>query len=148
MLGEASMCSARRPNGAALEGVDLRRRRFVITAAVTAAGAAAELGVIGPAQAQSGGTRPSALPAVGPGASASFGAPRQVSAGVLDVGYAEAGPTDGPAVILLHGWPYDIHSYVEVAPTLAAAGYRVIVPYLRGYGSTSRARRYATGSRR
>jgi pimeloyl-ACP methyl ester carboxylesterase len=62
---------------------------------------------------------------------------KQIDAGVLNVGYAEAGPTDGPAVILLHGWPYDIHSYVDVAPLLAEAGYRVIVPYLRGYGTTS-----------
>ncbi|MFJ6382390.1 alpha/beta fold hydrolase [Kitasatospora sp. NPDC092039] len=60
----------------------------------------------------------------------------QVRAGVLDVGYAEDGPADGPAVICLHGWPYDIHSYVDVAPLLAAQGYRVIVPYLRGHGST------------
>jgi pimeloyl-ACP methyl ester carboxylesterase len=66
-----------------------------------------------------------------------FGALKQIDAGVLNVGYAEAGPTDGPAVILLHGWPYDIHSFVDVAPLLAAAGYRVIVPYLRGYGTTS-----------
>ena len=61
---------------------------------------------------------------------------KQIDAGVLNVGYAEAGPTDGPAVILLHGWPYDIHSYVDVAPLLAQAGYRAIVPYLRGYGTT------------
>jgi pimeloyl-ACP methyl ester carboxylesterase len=61
---------------------------------------------------------------------------KQIDAGVLNVGYAEAGPTDGPAVILLHGWPYDIHSYVDVAPLLAEAGYRTIVPYLRGYGTT------------
>jgi pimeloyl-ACP methyl ester carboxylesterase len=60
----------------------------------------------------------------------------QVDAGVLNVGYAEAGPADGPAVVLLHGWPYDIHSYVEVAPLLAAAGYRVVVPHVRGYGTT------------
>jgi pimeloyl-ACP methyl ester carboxylesterase len=61
---------------------------------------------------------------------------KQVDAGVLNVGYAEAGPASGPAVILLHGWPYDIHSYVDVAPLLASAGFRVIVPHLRGYGST------------
>jgi pimeloyl-ACP methyl ester carboxylesterase len=67
---------------------------------------------------------------------ASFGPLRQVDAGDLDVGYAEAGPAGGPAVVLLHGWPYDIHSYAEVAPLLAEAGYRVIVPYLRGYGTT------------
>src|ERR671921_955021 len=66
----------------------------------------------------------------------SFGSLKQIDAGVLNVGYAEAGPTDGPAVILLHGWPYDIHSYVDVAPLLAAEGYRAIVPYLRGCGTT------------
>jgi pimeloyl-ACP methyl ester carboxylesterase len=65
-----------------------------------------------------------------------FGALKRIDAGVLSVGYAEAGPSDGPAVLLLHGWPYDIHSYVEVAPLLAAAGYRVIVPHLRGHGAT------------
>ena len=61
---------------------------------------------------------------------------KQIDAGLLNVGYAEAGPADGPAVVLLHGWPYDIHSFVDVAPLLASAGYRVIVPYLRGYGTT------------
>jgi pimeloyl-ACP methyl ester carboxylesterase len=71
-----------------------------------------------------------------PGTSTSFGPLKQVDAGVLNVGYAEAGPADGPAVVLLHGWPYDILSYVEVAPLLAAAGYRVVVPYLRGFGTT------------
>jgi pimeloyl-ACP methyl ester carboxylesterase len=65
----------------------------------------------------------------------SFSPLQQIDAGVLNVGYAESGPADGPAVILLHGWPYDIHSYVDVAPLLAA-GYRAITPYLRGYGST------------
>jgi len=67
---------------------------------------------------------------------ASFGALKQIDAGVLSVGYAEVGPPDGSPVILLHGWPYDIHTYVDVAPMLAAKGYRVIVPSLRGYGST------------
>ncbi|WGD55168.1 alpha/beta hydrolase [Bradyrhizobium sp. CB1650] len=62
---------------------------------------------------------------------------KQIDAGVLNVGYVEAGPTDGPAAILLHGWPYDIHSFGEVTPRLASAGLRVIVPYSRGYGSTS-----------
>jgi pimeloyl-ACP methyl ester carboxylesterase len=66
----------------------------------------------------------------------SFGPLKQINAGVLNVGYAEAGPANGPPVILLHGWPYDIHSYVDVAPILASSGYRVIVPYLRGYGTT------------
>src|SRR6201991_1414483 len=69
-------------------------------------------------------------------ADASFGVLKQVDAGVLSVGDAEAGPGDGPAVILLHGWPYDIYSYADVAPLLASAGYRVIIPYLRGYGAT------------
>ena len=65
-----------------------------------------------------------------------FGPVKQIDAGVLNVGYAEAGPAGGPLVVLLHGWPYDIHTYVDVAPLLAAKGYRVIVPYLRGYGTT------------
>src|SRR5213075_3377592 len=71
------------------------------------------------------------------GTNTSFGSLKQIDAGLLNVGYVEAGPADGPAVILLHGWPYDIHSYVDVTPLLASAGYRVIVPYLRGYGTTS-----------
>jgi pimeloyl-ACP methyl ester carboxylesterase len=66
----------------------------------------------------------------------SFGPVRQIDAGVLDVGYVEAGPADGPAVLLLHGWPYDVHSYEEVAPLLARSGHRVIVPYVRGHGTT------------
>src|SRR6266511_3719692 len=70
------------------------------------------------------------------GTDASFGALKQVDAGLLSVGYAEAGAPGSAAVILLHGWPYDIHSYVDVTPLLASAGYRVIVPYLRGYGAT------------
>ena len=67
---------------------------------------------------------------------APWGALKHVHAGVLDVAYAEMGPANGPVVILLHGWPYDIHSYAEVAPALAAKGYRVLVPYARGYGET------------
>jgi pimeloyl-ACP methyl ester carboxylesterase len=66
----------------------------------------------------------------------SFGPVSQINAGVLNVGYVDSGPPDGPAVILLHGWPYDVHSYAEVAPILASEGRRVIVPYLRGYGTT------------
>ena len=66
----------------------------------------------------------------------SFGPIKQIDSALLNVGYAESGPPNGPAVILLHGWPYDIYSFVEVAPILAARGYRVIVPYLRGYGTT------------
>jgi hypothetical protein len=71
-----------------------------------------------------------------PQTSASFATLKQIDAGLLNVGYAEAGPADGLPVSLLHGWPYDIHSFVDVAPLLAAAGYRVIVPHLRGYGTT------------
>ena len=70
------------------------------------------------------------------GTNTSFGALKQIDAGLLNVGYAEAGKSDGPAVMLLHGWPYDIHSFVDVAPRLAQAGYRVIMPSLRGYGTT------------
>ena len=66
----------------------------------------------------------------------SLGPIKQIDAGVLNIGYAEAGPAGGTAVVLLHGWPYDIHSFVDVAPILAAKGYHVIVPYLRGYGTT------------
>ena len=98
--------------------------------------AAAQLAMTGSAGAQSGKARPADLPAIKPGTNTSFGPLKQIDAGVLNVGYAEAGPADGPVVILLHGWPYDIHSYVDVAPLLASAGYRVIVPYLRGYGTT------------
>jgi len=76
------------------------------------------------------------LPAIKPGTKTSFASLKQIDAGLLDVGYAEDGPADGPAVILLQGWPYDIYSYVDVAPLLAAKGYRVIVPYLRGFGTT------------
>jgi pimeloyl-ACP methyl ester carboxylesterase len=115
---------------------DLRcdRRRFLGTAALTMA--AAPFGILGAAHAQSSPTTPAARPAMQPGTHTSFGALKQIEAGVLQVGYAEAGPAAGPAVLLLHGWPYDIYSYVDVAPLLAAAGYRVIVPYLRGYGPT------------
>ncbi len=112
----------------------LHRRRFFGGAAATIA--AAQLGVIGLSKAQAGTTTPRQLSAIKPGTNTSFGSLKQIDAGVLNVGYAEAGPADGPAVILLHGWPYDIHSYVDVAPLLASEGYRAIVPYLRGYGTT------------
>jgi hypothetical protein len=116
------------------EEINHDRRRFLGTAAMTIA--AAQLGMIGSAKAQSSKARPTDLPTIKPGTNTSFSSLKQIDAGVLNVGYAEAGPTDGPAAILLHGWPYDIHSYVDVAPLLASAGYRVIVPYLRGYGTT------------
>jgi pimeloyl-ACP methyl ester carboxylesterase len=116
------------------EEIDRHRRRFCGTAAMTIA--AAQVGMIDLANAQAGKSKPTQLPAIKPGTNTSFSALKEIDAGVLNVGYAEAGPTDGPAVILLHGWPYDIHSNVDVAPLLASAGYRAIVPYLRGYGAT------------
>jgi pimeloyl-ACP methyl ester carboxylesterase len=99
------------------EGINVDRRRFLGTAVMTIA--ARPLGVIAAGRAES-----------------SFGALKQIDAGVLNVGYADLGPAGGPAAVLLHGWPYDTHSYIDVAPMLASAGYRVIVPYLRGYGTT------------
>jgi pimeloyl-ACP methyl ester carboxylesterase len=77
-------------------------------------------------------TTTSMLPDVG----AQLGTVSQIDAGLLNVGYVDAGPARGPAAVLLHGWPYDIHSYLDVVPLLTAAGYRVIVPHLRGYGTT------------
>ena len=98
--------------------------------------AAAELAVIGPAAAQTGAGGAVGPPARTPTANTTFGPLRQIDAEALNIGYAESGPADGPAAILLHGWPYDIHTYIDVAPLLAAAGFRVITPYLRGYGTT------------
>ena len=89
------------------------------------------------AQPLSGEAQSGDLPTITPVSNASFHPLKQIDAGLLNVGYAEDGPADGPAVILLHGWPYDIYSFVDVAPLLASKGYRVIVPYLRGYGTTS-----------
>ncbi|TBZ24908.1 alpha/beta hydrolase [Rhizobium leguminosarum bv. viciae] len=106
------------------DGIDQDRRRFLGTAAMAVA--ATQLGLIAPAAAQQATEAPAT----------SFGRLNQIDAGVLSVGYADMGPASGPPVILLHGWPYDIHTYVDVAPLLALKGYRVIVPYLRGYGTT------------
>src|SRR6202022_4600223 len=110
------------------------RRRFLGVAALSLA--AMQLGPIGPAKAQGGPAKPARPAAIKPGTNTSFAALKQSDAGPLSVGYAEAGPAGGPPVLLLHGWPYDIHSFVDVTPLLASAGYRVIVPYLRGYGAT------------
>lgn len=106
--------------------IDQHRRKFFGVAAGTVA---VGLGVLDLARAETEAPRSSA-------SNASFGAIKQIDAGVLNVGYAEAGPANGPVAILLHGWPYDIHAFVDVAPILAKAGYRVIIPYLRGYGTT------------
>jgi len=116
------------------EEIKHNRRRFLGTAAMTLA--AAQFSMFRSAKAQSRKAEPADVPPIKPGTNTSFGSLKQIDAGVLNVGYAEAGPTDGPVVLLLHGWPYDIHSYVDVAPLLASAGYRVIDPYLRGYGPT------------
>jgi len=116
------------------EDIDHYRRRFFGTAAISIA--AAQLGMIDSAGAESEKATSTHLATIRPGTNTSFASLRQINAGSLNVGYAEAGPTDGPPVILLHGWPYDIHSYVDVTPALASAGYHVIVPYLRGYGTT------------
>jgi len=114
------------------ETIDKQRRRFL---GVTAAGiAAVHFATGGSAEAQP--EKASNLPAIKPGANISFGPLKQIDAGVLNVGYAETGPSNGPPVVLLHGWPYDIYSFVDVAPLLASAGYRVIIPFLRGYGTT------------
>src|SRR5690349_3607910 len=93
------------------------RRRFLGTTMMTLA--AAKLGSE---------TRSTQLP--------TFGPVKQIDAGVLNVGYVDLGPRNGTPILLLHGWPYDIHSFAEVAPVLASAGHRVIVPYVRGYGTT------------
>ena len=114
-----------------MNDINQDRRRFFGTAAMAVA--AAQLGMPGRAEAQ---RMEAKMPAIEPGTHTSFAPLKQIDAGVLNVGYAEAGPADGPPVILLHGWPYDIYSFVDVTPALASAGYRVIVPYLRGYGTT------------
>jgi len=113
------------------EKIDGRRRRLLSAAA--AATAAAQLGMLPAATAQ---PAKASLPRIKPGTNVAFGPLKQIEAGALNVAYAESGPAEGPPVILLHGWPYDIHSFVDVTPLLASAGYRVLVPYLRGYGAT------------
>jgi len=110
------------------------RRHFLGTAAITIA--TAQLGIFGSANAQSSKPKPAVLPTIKPGTNTSFGSLKQIDAGILNVTYAESGSANGRPVILLHGWPYDIYSFVDVTPLLAAAGYRVVVPYLRGYGTT------------
>ena len=114
--------------------IDQHRRKFCGSAAITIA--AAQLGMIRTASAQAGNAKAKQLPAIKPGTNTSFPSLKQINAGPLSVGYADVGPANGAPVILLHGWPYDIHSFVDVAPLLAQAGYRVIIPYVRGYGTT------------
>lgn len=115
------------------------RRRFIGSSILALA--VMQLGIIGVADAQpdnAPGTQPEVIKigAITPGTHTTLGPLKYIKAGVLDVEYADLGPANGPVVILLHGWPYDIHSYADVAPALAAKGYRVLVPYARGYGGT------------
>ncbi|MDB5130188.1 alpha/beta hydrolase [Mucilaginibacter sp.] len=117
------------------EELKFDRRRFISTAAIAIT--AGPLAMTGSANAQTVKTQAAGNNLIKSGTNTSFGTIKQINAGLLNVGYAEAGPANGPAVILLHGWPYDIHSFVDVAPLLAAEGYRVIVPYLRGHGTTT-----------
>jgi pimeloyl-ACP methyl ester carboxylesterase len=114
----------------ASEQIDHGRRRLFGAAAL---GVIAEFGLPGAAWAQ---IKAASVPAIKRGTNTSFAPLKQIDAGLLNVGYAEAGPANGSPVILLHGWPYDIYSFVDVAPALALAGYRVIVPFIRGYGTT------------
>jgi len=119
------------------EKLNYDRRRFLGAAAMTIA--AGPISMAGIAHAQPGKEKPSgAIPASTNvrGTNTSLGPLKQIDAGLLNVGYAEAGPADGPVVVLLHGWPYDIHSFVDVVPLLTAKGYRVVVPHLRGHGTT------------
>lgn len=114
--------------------IAIPRRKFV---AATALGlVAATFTKLAWAGTQSSGKTSQRIPAISPGSHTTFGPLKQIHAGELDVGYAEVGPKEGTPVLLLHGWPYDIYSFVDVAPALAAAGYRVLVPFLRGYGTT------------
>ena len=115
------------------ESIGISRRRLLAMSSVSAG--ATLLGGLALFTA-SGNVGASDLPTISWGTNTSFGPIKQIDSGLLNVGYAESGPANGPAVILLHGWPYDIYSFVDVAPLLAARGYRVIVPYLRGYGTT------------
>jgi pimeloyl-ACP methyl ester carboxylesterase len=110
------------------------RRRFLGSAAMSIA--AAKFVAIDSTHGKSGRTKASSANIINPPTNPSFGPLKQIDAGLLNIGYAEVGPSKGAPVILLHGWPYDIHTYVDVAPLLASKGYRVIVPYLRGYGTT------------
>ncbi|MGF6504233.1 putative alpha/beta-fold hydrolase [Paraburkholderia sp. 32] len=115
--------------------INRRRRRLLGSAAIGVG--ALSLGLNGWANAQSvaGNTNGSDAPRP-----ASFATIKQIDAGVLNIGYAQVGPADGPVVILLHGWPYDIHSFADASLRIASAGYRVIVPHLRGYGAHRRSR--------
>jgi pimeloyl-ACP methyl ester carboxylesterase len=122
-------------NGTASAPSSCAGRRQFLASALAGTIAGGNLVSSGPVSAQpAGGPRDAA--AVNAGTRVSLGVLKQVDAGVLNVGYAELGRANGPVVLLLHGWPYDIHSFIDVAPLLASAGYRVLIPHLRGYGTT------------
>src|SRR6202047_3078216 len=112
-----------------------QRRRFFGAAAVTLA--ATQFALRASAEAQTLAQNGAEKRPVKAGSNTAFPALKQINAGLLNVGYVETGPADGKPVILLHGWPYDIHAFVDVAPILASADYRVIVPHVRGYGTTN-----------
>lgn len=114
--------------------IDPQRRRLLATTSTLAAASLLNLAASGSAMAKA--ATPSSSNATGGGSATPFSDIRQIRAGTLDVGYVDVGPANGPVAVLLHGWPYDIHAFADVAPRLTAAGYRVIIPYLRGYGST------------
>lgn len=118
----------------AVTGPGVGRRRFFTNAAMAIA--AAKLDLVGFEAALAPDNRRVGETKMNVNTNTSFAPMKQIDAGLLSVGYAEAGPANGPVAILLHGWPYDIHSFVDVAPLLTSKGYRVIVPYLRGYGTT------------
>src|SRR5262245_3010416 len=128
------MCSRERPTELSTMSryANPERRRFLGSAALALA--AAPFLLDGRMLAQTGAAN-SATSGILPGTFTSFQSIKQIDAGALNVGYAEAGPPNGPAVILLHGWPYDIYAFVDVVPLLAAAGFRVVAPWLRGYGT-------------
>jgi pimeloyl-ACP methyl ester carboxylesterase len=117
--------------------LEITRRRFGVIGFSAGAALLASGAVVTEGQPISGKASSTGSPAGKGGNNTSLGNVKQIDAGLLNVGYAEVGPADGPVVILLHGWPYDIHSFVDVAPLLASKGYRVIIPHLRGHGTTS-----------
>lgn len=119
-----------------IESPDVDEKRRLLLHLAMFGLATAPLGFMGSAHGQTSDTEPPAQPSRRHGMNTSFGTLKQVRAGVLDIGYVESGPADGAPVMLLHGWPYDVHSYADVAPLLASRGYRVIVPFLRGHGTT------------
>jgi pimeloyl-ACP methyl ester carboxylesterase len=119
------------------EAIEISRRHFAISGLSAGAALLASPTLLAEGvQPPSPKAQATDVPANQPGTHTSFASMKQIDAGLLNIGYAEDGPADGPAVVLLHGWPYDIYSFVDVAPLLASKGYRVIVPFLRGYGTT------------